>query len=744
MATVPYNGGVPTVEPAARPPEDYQHIPTRPQEFGAELAQGEERLGEGATQAAKFYGQVTAQDSANKWEDETNKILYGDPNVIGPDGQPDRGYYGLRGQAALDAMPGVRQKIVDLRDQYASELSTPEQTFYFNQSTFRLNHFLMDEVGRHYDQNFTIYAGQANKATADLALTGIAQHANDDGFVDQATNKLIGAYVKNLYLSGSESNPEAVQDAHNRARADALEARIEALYPKDPARAQQLMDSPDAALLKGPRFDALSSKLENAGDAAEAQNLVFGGPTGLATGGGQNNPGNIRVPGSTGTGKEAFQSFRTPEEGYAAIGHTLDAYQDQHGINTVAGFVSRWAPPSENDTPRLIRQAEIVTGFSAHQPIDIHNPATREKMISAIVGNEGNLHPGVGDAIHNVVANEPATMMQLTQDPATAQVLGEAGPGALQVPGLSQKLLEIQNSGANPRTKLEATRLAIETYNARYTDQERARTLREQQIKDASESRANQVVTDALSPNPTITAQQIGADPALTWQTKLHLTEALKKEGTPGQEAAAYGPGFWSAYQGVTAAPGDPSRITDMNQILRRAGPNGDLTLAGVEKLSQTLAATKKPEAQGDAKMQAGALAYAKHQLSFEADYGTFKVRDPKGEDAFNIGFTPAFFKYWQDGLAAGKSPAELVSKDAIDRLVTPFKRPPAELMKDQLEAGTQGEAQAAAPSGPPAAAIAYLKANPQLRSAFDQKYGANASNSVLGEPGPEPPIARP
>ena len=742
MANVPYNGGVPTVEPAARPPEDYQHIPTRPQEFGAELAQGEERLGEGATQAAKFYGQVTAQDSANKWEDETNKILYGDPNVIGPDGQPDRGYYGLRGQAALDAMPGVRQKIVDLRDQYASELSTPEQTFYFNQSTFRLNHFLMDEVGRHYDQNFTIYAGQANKATADLALTGIAQHANDDDFVAHATDRLTSAYVKNLQLSGAETNAEAVQDAHNRARADALEARIEALYPKDPARAQQLMESPDAALLKGPSFDALSGKLENAGDAAEAQRLVFGGATGLATGGGQNNPGNIRVPGSTGTGKEAFQSFRTPEEGYAAMAHQVEIYQDQHGLNTLAGIISRWSPPNENDTARLIKSGADASGLDPNQPINVHDPQTRLQVMTALAANEhGGLVPNP-DALR-AAANAPNVAMQLTQEPAIAQVVGEAGAGALQVPGLSQKLLEIQNSSANPRTKLQATRLAIETYNARYTDQERARTLREQQIKDASENRASQIVTDALSPNPTITVQQIGADPALTWQTKLHLTEALKKEGTPGQEAAAYGPGFWNAYQGVTAAPGDPSRITDMNQLLRRAGPNGDLTLAGVEKLSQALAATKKPEAHGDAKMQAGALAYAKHQLSFSADYGVYKIRDPHGEDAFNIGFTPAFFKYWGDGLAAGKSPAELVAKDQIDKLVAPFKRSPAEEMKDRLEAGT--EAQLVGPtSGPPAAAIAFLKANPQLRGAFDQKYGANASNSVLGEPGPAPPIARP
>jgi hypothetical protein len=38
-----------------------------------------------------------------------------------------------------------------------------------------------------------------------------------------------------------------------------------------------------------------------------------------------------------------------------------------------------------------------------------------------------------------------------------------------------------------------------------------------------------------------------------------------------------------------------------------------------------------------------------------------------------------------------------------------------------------------AAPSGPPAAAIQYLKAHPETSAQFDQKYGAGASSKVLG-----------
>ena len=46
MANVQYDQGVPFAEPAATPPQDYQHIEAQPAEFGGLIAQGEGRLGE--------------------------------------------------------------------------------------------------------------------------------------------------------------------------------------------------------------------------------------------------------------------------------------------------------------------------------------------------------------------------------------------------------------------------------------------------------------------------------------------------------------------------------------------------------------------------------------------------------------------------------------------------------------------------------------------------------------------------
>lgn len=74
-----------------------------------------------------------------------------------------------------------------------------------------------------------------------------------------------------------------------------------------------------------------------------------------------NNPGNIRKTKdkwkglrAVQTDKEFFQ-FITPKWGYRALIRTLQNYRKRHGCETIADFIRRWAPPSENDTLSYIK-----------------------------------------------------------------------------------------------------------------------------------------------------------------------------------------------------------------------------------------------------------------------------------------------------------------------------------------------------------------------------------------------------
>ena len=73
------------------------------------------------------------------------------------------------------------------------------------------------------------------------------------------------------------------------------------------------------------------------------------------------NPGNIRITKDKWQGlrevqedKDFFQ-FKAMKWGYRALLRTLQNYRKRHGCETIADFISRWAPPSENNTMIYIR-----------------------------------------------------------------------------------------------------------------------------------------------------------------------------------------------------------------------------------------------------------------------------------------------------------------------------------------------------------------------------------------------------
>ena len=94
-----------------------------------------------------------------------------------------------------------------------------------------------------------------------------------------------------------------------------------------------------------------------------------------------NNPGNLRPVGAS-TG---FQQYASPEEGIAAADSNLKSYGEKHGINTLRGVISRWAPPTDkNDTEAYINTVAQKVGLDPNQKIDLSDPVQRHVISGAM------------------------------------------------------------------------------------------------------------------------------------------------------------------------------------------------------------------------------------------------------------------------------------------------------------------------------------------------------------------------
>jgi hypothetical protein len=117
MARFRIADSAPSIEPTGAPNVSYN--PRAPAEaFGTGIAEATQKAGQTlehvgaqAIDTQKFFDQVQGDDLSTQFTEKSNKITHGDPNAttIGPDGKPiaDLGYYGLKGEAALNARKGV-------------------------------------------------------------------------------------------------------------------------------------------------------------------------------------------------------------------------------------------------------------------------------------------------------------------------------------------------------------------------------------------------------------------------------------------------------------------------------------------------------------------------------------------------------------------------------------------------------------------------------------------------------------
>lgn len=129
-----------------------------------------------------------------------------------------------------------------------------------------------------------------------------------------------------------------------------------------------------------------------------------------------NNPGAL-MPG----GKLA--QYGSPGEGLAALDANLQDY-GKKGVSTLAGVISKWAPPNENNTQAYIADAAARLGIKPDQLIDLSDPVQRHAIGTAILLHENG--PGAIFSGGKVSAPPPAPK-NAPSDPYSV-ALGLSGP----------------------------------------------------------------------------------------------------------------------------------------------------------------------------------------------------------------------------------------------------------------------------------------------------------------------------
>lgn len=107
------------------------------------------------------------------------------------------------------------------------------------------------------------------------------------------------------------------------------------------------------------------------------------------------NPGNIdfhpanRWQGQTGKEEGGrFATFDSHENGIRALAALLTTYQDRHGLRTIAGIVSRWAPGNENNTEAYIAHVASLMERGPRDVLDLHTYADLRPLVEAIITHE--------------------------------------------------------------------------------------------------------------------------------------------------------------------------------------------------------------------------------------------------------------------------------------------------------------------------------------------------------------------
>jgi hypothetical protein len=152
------------------------------------------------------------------------------------------------------------------------------------------------------------------------------------------------------------------------------------LLPRRPAR---VPDVPEAVIVPPPELPVPATPAPTPPQAPDKRTR------GVRT----NNPGNLRATkvdwyGQVGVDSYGMCIFDTPENGIRALARQLLAYYNKYGLRTVDQIISRWAPPSENNTTSYIVHVANELGVNPQDRLMLPGQTTVKQLTVAIIRHE--------------------------------------------------------------------------------------------------------------------------------------------------------------------------------------------------------------------------------------------------------------------------------------------------------------------------------------------------------------------
>lgn len=207
----------------------------------------------------------------------------------------------------------------------------------------------------------------------------------------------VGDYLKNFFFKADE-----FQDAERYKRHLMDDEQVQKFLRKKYTKQKSVLDDEaeegvsivDDFDKKG--FEEELARYRAAGSKAPAKPAQTEAPpaSGKMTRGlRNNNPGNMRPVSRNQANDGAFTIYRTPEEGWGALGKQLKAYANA-GLDNVASIISKYAPSSENNTGAYIQSVtanmskRLGSDVGALTRLDLSDPRVLKALMQSITEHE--------------------------------------------------------------------------------------------------------------------------------------------------------------------------------------------------------------------------------------------------------------------------------------------------------------------------------------------------------------------